>query len=507
MLTDAASLSLVQRLLAVSQQSVIVVRIVRDLHGLLIDLHLKLLNTVAERELGVPSDAVAGQSFVNLWPTLYQEDSINHYQQAVSTGESAHFALHCQLPGQLVPGWLDVSVVALGNYLLISFVTGTPASIPTAWLANIESLALEESSSGVTVLEAMQDEQGQVEDFRFVLIKKAGLQMSGYKPNELLGRTLWEIYPATGINGLFNQYVQVFNTGKAVATENYYPEYGVWRAVKIRRVERGLMLTYTDITLIKNAEEIARQQSRLLKTVMLGSPTAVAVLVPLQSSQGLDTCVTDFRIVTVNSMMEEIIGQSAHQLTGQLVTKVFSDAHDCGLLSTCIVSVELGKPQSVEMPYQSPHRSGTYAVTAAPQGDQLLLTMIDVTESRRAQLADHRQVEWLRSLVVGLPDAVLAFKAVRDDNSEVVDFRCVLSNEAGHKWVGFSESQLLSNPDAGRLAQRGIGRLFDQYSLVVETGEPFRQDSGSRQADEFGWTRLLATKLDDGFVLTLTLPY
>lgn len=506
MLTDTASLSLVQRLLAVSKQSVIVVRIIRDLDGLLIDFHLKLLNTMAERELGVLSDAVAGQSFVHFWPALYQEDSKKHYQQAVSTGEPAHFSCHCQLPGQSLPKWLDVSVVPLGNYLLISFVTNTPARISTAWLADIESLALEESSSGVTVLEAMRDEQGQVEDFRFVFINQAGLQMSGYKLNELLGRTLWEIYPATGINGLFNQYVQVYTTGNAVATENYYPEYGIWRAVKIRRVERGLMLTYTDITLIKNAEEIARQQSRLLKTVMLGSPTAIAVLVPVQSSQGPDTCVTDFRIVTVNPMMEAIIGQSAYKLAGQVITKVFSDIHDSGLLSTCVVSVELSKQQSFEMPYQRPDRSGTYAVTAAPHGDQLLLTMIDVTESRRDQLADHREVEWLHSLINGLPDAILTFKAVRDDNDQVVDFRCIFSNEAGNKGIGFREGQLLTHFDAGRPAQRGISELYNQYSLVVETGEPFRQDSGSRRANKFGWTRLLAIKLDDGFVLTLTLP-
>lgn len=389
MLTDSTSLVLLQRLMALSQQCVIVLSVRKDSADLLADLELKALNGLAEQALGVVFDTVSGQSFARLCPYLCEGDSVNRYRQAISTGESVRFEQYCQLPDQPSPAWLNIVVTPLKNYLLLSFSDRHSAGsrTQTTWLDTIESLAFEESSSGVTVLEAMLDKQGQVEDFRFVLINPAGLRMSGYKRHELLGRTLWEIYPATGINGLFHEYVRVYESGHTVDKENYYPEYGVWRAVKIQRVERGIMLTYTDITLNKNAEEIARQQARLLKTVMAGLPVGVAVLSPVCSSSALDAKVTDFTVITVNPLMEQIIGKSATQVGGQSLALVFNEVTGFDLLSGCMACVELGQEQAFEMPY----RYAFYSVTIRSQGDQLLLTMSDITTLGRTQPANNQQ--------------------------------------------------------------------------------------------------------------------
>ncbi|ADB39789.1 PAS domain S-box protein [Spirosoma linguale] len=75
--------------------------------------------------------------------------------------------------------------------------------------------AFEVSINGITFFEAIREKMSAViSDFRLVMINEAGLRMSGYTRQELLGRTLWEIYPATGINGPFSRYVAVCETGQ-----------------------------------------------------------------------------------------------------------------------------------------------------------------------------------------------------------------------------------------------------------------------------------------------------
>lgn len=494
---------LVQSVLMASPNGVLVLQPIFSLKGGRLDLFLTSINAAAQKDLTCPVREVLGQSLGHFFPHLAGREAMDRYWDVISTGQPDQFEITSVRAGQSIPSLFEVSVVPILHNLLITYteMPRTSDEDDTAESgATLLQQAFNEAANGLSVFEVILDNHGQPSDFRLVMLNKAGRTMSGSLGEELVGKTLWEMYPATKINGLFDRYVQVWQTGVLFSSEHYYPEYDIWRDVKIVRVERGVLVSYTDITALKKSEEQARQQAQLVDDLLERMPVGIAVLTPVTYENSVGNRQVYFKVVRVNSLFEEVIGLSASQTVGQFTNRLLSKTNAEELLKSGLAALESGKTQVIELELAAYSSAQWYQLSVAPTGEQLIVSFTNITPLKQAQ---HHQTELLDSVLSGSQNAILAFDSIRDSTGTIVDFRYVLQNEAKRQLAGRTDEQTLGRTMLDVFPQVREKGLLDRYVEVVTTGYPLRTQTEFNYGNKLGWYDLSAVKYGDGLVLTI----
>ncbi|MXV51101.1 PAS domain S-box protein [Pedobacter sp. HMF7647] len=123
--------------------------------------------------------------------------------------------------------------------------------------------------------------------------------------------------------------------------------------------------------------------------------------------------------------------------------------------------------------------------------DGLVVTFVDVS-----------QIKQLNNIVNSVFNAsvsgVLVLESIRNHENKIVDFRLVTSNEASKEFLPDNDNIKLKN-DVSELTVNG---LFEHYVKVVEKNEPYQGEISLGSVGK--WFELVAVKMLDGFVATLT---
>jgi PAS domain S-box-containing protein len=131
----------------------------------------------------------------------------------------------------------------------------------------------------------------------------------------------------------------------------------------------------------------------------------------------------------------------------------------------------------------------------------------DAEELKRSSKALRESEERFRTSVENMLDCFAIYRAVRNQQGQIVDFQAEYVNDAVCHLTQMTQEQHLSRGLCELLpAHRDMG-LFDEYCQVVETGKPLVKDSLIYK-DQFGHQRLTkafdirVAKFDDGYVAT-----
>lgn len=504
--TTQSAPALLQSVPSAAQNRLLVFKTICDAAGSLTNLRLLKINAIAEKDLGYPATHLIGQLGERAFPPLADSGLFERFKRVVETGDAAQFEFQFVRPGELVPGWFDASLLQLDDCLIMTYNDNRQqkVNVDTTRRADILERAFEASVNGITVYEAVRNEQGQVDDFRFVMINEAGLRMSGYTRDDLLGRSVWQIYPATKINGLFDRYVQVYETGKLYSGEHYYPEYDLWRDITIVPVDGGIMLTYIDITVHKKTEEAAIRHAQLLNGILEGVPVGLAVLNAVRSNNGVDNRIKDFQITRINSVLQSMIGAPGFSCSGQLLTDAFEMVGESGLLSHCMVGVEMGKVQEFDLPYSTDGLPKWYRVSMAPDGEQVILVLTDITATKEAQLAHHFQADLLLSISDNTPAGMVLWEAIRDNTPQrnIIDFRYRMSNLMNSYVTGYTADYLIGKALLATFPRFRGTELETTLREVAQTGRAQRMIFTYYTEQPGGWFEAQFVRVRDGILMT-----
>lgn len=138
---------------------------------------------------------------------------------------------------------------------------------------NLLQSALDTGLIGISVLEAVRDKSGMIQDFKFLLVNRQ-LELETGR-TDLVEKLHGEEYPGIKQSGLFETMLRVMETGKPEQTEYHYTFDGFsnWYASMFVKVDDGLVATNLDITERKLAE-----QEKLKNLTMLQQAELVATL-------------------------------------------------------------------------------------------------------------------------------------------------------------------------------------------------------------------------------------
>ncbi|AKD58452.1 histidine kinase [Spirosoma radiotolerans] len=343
----------------------------------------------------------------------------HQYVSIVTTGEPLHQRLY--LPNQDI--WLDISVVKYGDGVLVSFQDITQGQKTTALLESV----MNSSPAAVRYYESIRDEAGQLIDF----MTSTGNELAAYLPfratQSTFGTRLLDLYPYLKENGLFERYVAVVESGQSdhFETSRTLEDRVVWFDCMAVRHGNGFVLTSLDITARKEAQLAQQRQGNLLQTVLDNSLTGIARLKTRQNPVGQ---IVDFTLEQVNATLAKTLGKSPDAVAGKLLSELMPHQMTNGLFERYAEVVRTGEPQRFEL--SNPAATIWYDVSAVAIADGLIVTFMDITASKMAQLDLEEQADLIKGVLNSSTSSILVLEPMIEGNGQPMDFLITLANPA-----------------------------------------------------------------------------
>lgn len=193
--------------------------------------------------------------------------------------------------------------------------------------------------------------------------------------------------------------------------------------------------------------------------------------------------------VSMVNLISADIGRSIDHISNNITTDHLSADIRSVLLNGQVVEKEVqlknGKRSLMRiMPYLRKDK----------QKDGVVITFVDIS-----------YLTELNNLITGVFNAslsgILAFSAVRNHDHFIVDFKCISFNKSAQRLLQRNEEELTQAMLVKQLPELTLGSLFQKYVNLVEKGDALETEL--KTADE-RWFQLVAIKMSDGFVVTLT---
>ena len=193
----------------------------------------------------------------------------------------------------ITPGSLVIhagEVVQLCLYLL----AGALVAWITAALQRARARVEQAQREAVTILDSVSDGVVALDDqFRFTYLNAAAERMTGQTRRELIGKTLWEIYPATAGTMTEREYRRAMGERVPASFEHYYEPGNRWFEVHAFPADTGGLSVYSrDITERKHQEqELSRLNRELaqrveeLETILNLAPVGLAIAADANGDQ------------------------------------------------------------------------------------------------------------------------------------------------------------------------------------------------------------------------------
>jgi len=243
------------------------------------DERVTFLNDAAERLYAVNASEMLGRKLEEIhtsrWPDAGSEAAAN---TALNTcGEWRGESIHITRDGRELPVESSVSRLAGGNgsfcgrLAIIREITERKRNEEELQHAhNKVEEVLNSITDGMLILDR---------DWRYTYFNKQGASFIGMRPEDLIGKNVWEIFPEARKSRFYEAYHHAFETGESVQFEEYYPEpLNLWLECNCYPSAESLAVYFRDISARKRSEAALEQNARLFSTLVDQAPMGVYVV-------------------------------------------------------------------------------------------------------------------------------------------------------------------------------------------------------------------------------------
>lgn len=454
------------------------------------NLRLVLMNITAQRNFG-PSPAP---------PIQLPPDVLT---QVLRTGDTHRVEMKVRPQGLVTPVYYNVSAVRMEDCVAVFYVDITDrkrAQQAEQEQAERTKFILDNALTAIATLDAVRDESGQIIDFVYTMVNQMVEQLAGLSAAQLVGHRLLTLFPGTRASGLFDKWVAAVETGEPVDFLEHYAENGVdvWYETRAVRLGDGLIESFSDVTELKRAQAKEREQAELLQTIVENGKVGMTLFDVIRDESGT---IVDFEYVFTNSVNAANTGRTVAEMTGNRLLRLFPNIGGTPFFSTMVEAVQAGEARQVVVPYFTDGIAGWYDITFVVVGNRVLFTDLDITKIKQAELEQQRQAAFLTQLVDTSMSGIAVYKAIRDDQNQIVDFQPILFNPAAAAIMQESADALYGQTLRQRFAEEVYPGLFGQMVEIAEGGASMRSEFYYVSVDR--WLDVLGTRLDDGFLMLL----
>lgn len=243
---------------------------------------------------------------------------------------------------------------------------------------------LERLLNGILIYQAIRNETGEIVDFRYRYANQRAADLLGLPINDLLERTLNEVYPQA--TSLFDQYCQVVRTGKRrrFAFERQ-PVHGLplqWFDAHLEKLDDGVVCSFVDITDYKMTEQARQAAHDLIAGIFEASPWAIVYLTPVHSPAG---DVIDFVFSLANKAAVVVGGRPLDALVGNRMLEMYPATRTVGLFDQYVRVYQTGVPFETDVFYKGEGITDWAHIIAVRQGEGIVLTNSNINARKQAE--------------------------------------------------------------------------------------------------------------------------
>lgn len=238
---------------------------------------IRLLNPKAEKIFGYSSAELNGQAVEMLIPEnirqLHEQHRQGYFKRPKVREMGSGLDLHArhksgsQFPVEISLGYYQLQ----GKKLAVAFIT----DISERKEAERQLKASKERMENV--LRSMADAFVSLDsNWRYTFVNDKALKLMGKSREELLGHTLWEVFPDTRGTVFEREYTAVMRDRVRTSFETHYPSYDMWLEVRAYPHEDGISIFYSDISKHKKAEQVLKQLNEELESRVIERTSELA---------------------------------------------------------------------------------------------------------------------------------------------------------------------------------------------------------------------------------------
>ena len=237
--------------------------------------------------------------------------------------------------------------------------------------------------------------------WRYTYVNSAAERLLARSRNELLGRSLWELFPVESEcnSRLYQEFHRVVNEQVSVKFEEFSPSLQMYIEVSAYPTAEGLTAYWSDISDRKRTEEELRQKNAILNVINESAPTPIFV----KDREG--------RIIYANPATLEIMGKPASEVIGGRDLDLYPVVE----LAVTVTEndrriMESGKTEVLE---ESHDGIRTFLVMKAPYHNQagevigLIGISSDITNRKRAEIELQEQTKLLQVIIDSIGDGLI----------------------------------------------------------------------------------------------------
>jgi diguanylate cyclase (GGDEF)-like protein/PAS domain S-box-containing protein len=271
------------------------------------------------------------------------------------------------------------------------------------------------------------------------------------------------------------------------------------RALHLKNAE-GQMLrmvgSHLDITEAKRQELALQESEARYRNVIETTLEGVWILDP----DGLTTF--------VNERMAEMLGYEAEDMQNQLFLDfMFPEDRAAGQAFFARRQAGIQEQHPFKLCRQDGSElwtlvSGTPVFNRDDSYQGVIGLLTDITPLINTQEALKESEMRLSGVLNSSLDGIMAFRAIRNDQGQIIDFEWLLSNPTACQSVNKRRDELIGKRLLEVMPGNRTDGLFDLYIQVIETGQPIRRQFHYAHDDIDTWFENIAVPLGDGFVVT-----
>ena len=274
--------------------------------------------------------------------------------------------------------------------------TGTPASeTPARSLgeANQKTARLQQEvadGNGESILESIGDGFWVFDrSWRCTYINNRQAQLVGMSKEEILGKTVWELFPDLVGTEIYRQLHRAVGQQTPVHFEHFYPPWQGWFEIRVYPSANGVSILTIEITQRKQTEEALQDRQRFVQQLAEMSPGLLYLY-----------DVVEQRNIYINARSLELLGYPSETILAMGAEFITQVMHPDDLAQMPAHFERLntsGEGSFLELEYRVRHVNGewrwfhssdtVFSRTAAGQVRQILGTAQDITERKQAQEA------------------------------------------------------------------------------------------------------------------------
>ncbi|MDT0690290.1 PAS domain S-box protein [Salegentibacter sp. F188] len=299
--------ALLQSIFDASPNSIILFDILYNEEGKTEDFQYTMLNAFNFEQLDFPYDLV-GKRLSREFPMVKKTRVLEELRKTADTGIPADF--ETQYYGDGLHHYFRFRAKKVENRLVLTTEDITERKKSEETMHQM----LHGSFTGISILDSVRNDEGQIIDFIFRGVNKTTAKLSNLKREEMEGKRLINLFPGAK-EIFFDMFAEVVETGKPLRLQRYYPyeNLNIWMDVSAVKNGDGFIMTFHDITDQKNAEkELLRLKEKLAqrakdkyRKIINSMDEAFCLLELIYDDNGI--CI-DYRYLETNPMFAEQSG-------------------------------------------------------------------------------------------------------------------------------------------------------------------------------------------------------